>query len=264
MAYQILGYVTSQFTGERTYSLLCDTSADLPASVDGYTVKQGWSATIVNGDEYVSKTDGTWVKQPSAGGGFTPTQEQQAALDSGIDATKVAQIATNTANIALKQNKLTTAQLNAVNSGATSAKITQITTNQSAIAGHDMEIMALSTQQSAQHTQIVAIQNQLPDFTKIFQIFGGVGATLINSGDNLNTSKYTETGCYICENGTIAASLVNSPVNYAGFVLLVYSSGNKYRIILPTSGGTPQVFIETVTGGGSSFNPWFKLVGTAI
>lgn len=135
---------------------------------------------------------------------------------------------------------------------------------QSAVTSHDSEIMALSSQQSTQHTQIVNIQNQLPDFTKIFQIFGGVGATIIESGENLNTSKYVETGCYICENSATAASLQNCPVNYSGFVMLVYSSGNKYRIILPTSGGITQMYIETVTGGGSSFNAWYKLVGQNV
>lgn len=231
--------LSAKQTLQNTYQLLIvvDTASELPSDdvltfdYASYRVAAGTEGIAADtAKKYIRDSQGNWTVIPVAGGGFTPTDEQQAALDSGIDATKVAQIATN----------------------------------QSAIAGHDMEIMALSTQQSTQHSQIVAIQNQLPDFTKIFQIFGGVGATIIGSGENLNTAKYTETGCYICENGTIAASLVNSPVNYAGFVLLVYSSGNKYRIILPTSGGTPQVFIETVTGGGSSFNPWFKLVGTAI
>lgn len=38
------------------------------------------------------------------GGGFTPTQEQLDAMNSGIDSTKVAQIATNQGDIEGQQN----------------------------------------------------------------------------------------------------------------------------------------------------------------
>lgn len=66
MAYQILGYYTSQFTTNRVYSLLCDTTSDLPASVDGYNVGQGWTAKIISdGSSYVANSTGTWVLQPS-------------------------------------------------------------------------------------------------------------------------------------------------------------------------------------------------------
>lgn len=104
----------------------------------------------------------------------------------------------------------------------------------------------------------------LSQYTKLPDIFGGVGAEIIPSGADLNTAHYADVGCYICENGTIAASLANCPVNYAGFVMIVYSSGNRYRVILPTSGGVSQLFIETVTGGGTSFNAWYKIVGQAV
>lgn len=66
MAYQILAFSTSPFTQERIYSLLCDTASDLPSSVDGYNVKQGWTAKIISdGSSYLANSSGTWVLQPS-------------------------------------------------------------------------------------------------------------------------------------------------------------------------------------------------------
>lgn len=253
-------------TGVKTISasIVADDVSDLPTNTADTEYYIGSDATVItNGGKYLLKSDGTWVKQPSETG-FSPTPEQQDALDSGIDATKVAQIATNTSNIALKQNKLTSTQLNAVNSGATSAKITQITTNQFAIAGHDTEIMALSSQQSTQHTQIVNIQNELPEFVKLFQIFGGVGATLIPRGADLNTSTYAQPGCFICSDRATAESLINCPVNYVGFIMLVLSSGNRFRIILPTTGGVIHIYTETVSSAGTVFNPWYEFVGQNV
>lgn len=51
----------------------------------------------------------TWNEEPPCeGGGFTPTAEQLAAMNSGITAEDVAQISTNENNISLQQD--TTAQ----------------------------------------------------------------------------------------------------------------------------------------------------------
>ena len=43
----------------------------------------------------------------AASGGFTPTEQQLAAMNSGIDSTKVAQIETNKNNISSEQQKTT-------------------------------------------------------------------------------------------------------------------------------------------------------------
>ena len=56
------------------------------------------------------------------------------AVNSGIDSTKVQQIATNTTAISGKQDTLTTAQLAAANSGITSAGVAQIETNKTNIS----------------------------------------------------------------------------------------------------------------------------------
>lgn len=42
----------------------------------------------------------------AGGGGFTPTEEQLDAMNSGIDSTKVAQIETNENNISLLQQQV--------------------------------------------------------------------------------------------------------------------------------------------------------------
>lgn len=59
--------------------------------------------------------------------------EQMAAVNSGIDSTKVAAIAENTSAIAEKQDALTTAQLAAANSGIDSTKVAKIAANTTAI-----------------------------------------------------------------------------------------------------------------------------------
>lgn len=59
---------------------------------------------------YYFKTDSTWGEVPNTGGGgssFTPTEEQLAAMNSGITAEDVAQIGTNENNILLEQGKTT-------------------------------------------------------------------------------------------------------------------------------------------------------------
>lgn len=78
MAYQILGFSTSPFTQNRIYSLLCDTAADLPASVDGYSVGQGWTAKIIeDGSSYIANSSGSWILQPNdyiTGNYYTKTE----------------------------------------------------------------------------------------------------------------------------------------------------------------------------------------------
>lgn len=57
---------------------------------------------------YYFKSDLTWGETPDTGGGggFTPTTEQLAAMNSGIDSTKVQQISTNETNISTLQEQV--------------------------------------------------------------------------------------------------------------------------------------------------------------
>lgn len=79
----------------------------------------------------------------SGGGGFTPTETQLAAMNSGIDSEKVQQIETNKTNISLKQDIIDSSHKlnadlvddsNSTNKFATAAQLSQIATNTSNIA----------------------------------------------------------------------------------------------------------------------------------
>lgn len=70
---------------------------DDKAEVSGTNDGTNWTNITINGTTKAIPSGG-------GGGGFTPTQAQLDAMNSGIDATKVAQIATNTNDIALKAN----------------------------------------------------------------------------------------------------------------------------------------------------------------
>lgn len=79
---------------------------------------------------------------------------QLEAVNSGITAAGVQQIADNAAAIAGKQDALTTAQQAAVDSGATAAKIDQIASNASAIVS-----LTSSKQDSLSTTQLAAVNS---------------------------------------------------------------------------------------------------------
>ena len=53
---------------------------------------------VINKEKYYADII-TALKNGGGGGGFTPTQTQLDAMNSGIDSTKVAQITTNETNI---------------------------------------------------------------------------------------------------------------------------------------------------------------------
>lgn len=79
---------------------------------------------------------------------------QLEAVNSGITAAAVQQIADNTTAIAGKQDALTTAQQAAVDSGATAAKIDQIASNASAIVS-----LTSSKQDTLSTTQLAAVNS---------------------------------------------------------------------------------------------------------
>ena len=79
---------------------------------------------------------------------------QLAAVNSGITAAAVQQIADNATAIAGKQDELTAAQQAAVDSGATTAKIDQIASNASAIVS-----LTSSKQDSLSTTQLAAVNS---------------------------------------------------------------------------------------------------------
>ena len=116
-----------------------------------------------------------------------PTEEQLAAMNSGITANKVTQYDGYAATIAGKQDALSTAQLAAVNSGVTQTKITQYDGYAATIAGKQD---ALST------AQLAAVNSGVTQ-TKITQ-YDGYAATIAGKQDQISivltdNSYYTMT-----------------------------------------------------------------------
>lgn len=107
MAYQITSFSTSPFTNARIYSILCDTDSDLPATVDGYSVSQGWAAKTVDGKSYIANSSGTWVLQTSG---------IQLDLDGYYTSAETDSL------LAGKQDSLTSAQIDALNTAACGSK----------------------------------------------------------------------------------------------------------------------------------------------
>lgn len=97
---------------------------DNKSEVSGTNDGTNWTNITINGTTKAIPSGG-------GGGGFTPTQTQLDAMNSGITSSKVS---TYDGYAAGKQDALSTAQLNACNSGIDSTKVAQITTNTNNIA----------------------------------------------------------------------------------------------------------------------------------
>lgn len=83
--------------------------------------------------------------------------------------------------------------------------------------------------------------------------------TAIPSDANLN--DYHDIGSYRCNNATIAASLLNTPYTYGGFILHVSrptgGSASAYRRQdLITSAGASRVFSRTYNASAETWNDW--------
>ena len=81
-------------------------------TIEGMPIPNGSVYTEVDtGKTYMFDKDNTiWYEVSlggGGGGGFTPTQAQLDAMNSGINSTKVAQIATNESNLSSEQAKTT-------------------------------------------------------------------------------------------------------------------------------------------------------------
>lgn len=116
------------------YTTTTDMDAKLDLKADKTTVAEDLAKKqnkLTAGTNIEIKEDGTInsTYDDSALAGRVTTLE-----GTGVTKEKIDAIATNTANIAKKQDTLTEAQLNAVNSGITAAGVTQIETNKTAVA----------------------------------------------------------------------------------------------------------------------------------
>lgn len=155
-------------------------------------------------------------------------EEQLDAINSGIDADKVAQIGTNKDNIALlsdalgeviidlsgKQDKLNQTQLDAVNSGIDSTKVGQIASNTTAIGNNATAIGNNTTAISAINVKIpseASSSNKLAD------------KNFVNSSIATNTANFIGTFNSVADLESYSGTLTNN--DYA-FVVGVDGDGN--------------------------------------
>ena len=131
------------------------------------------------------------------------TEQQLAAVNSGIDSTKVAAIASNTAAIAGKQDTLTTAQLAAANSGINADKVAQIATNTTAITGK-----ADKTTTDSLQSQINAITSQATQDSEVQQARVGIDG---KEYDTLKTRIDTE-GSFMEGQVDIVNGILQNPI----------------------------------------------------
>ena len=122
----------------------------------------------------------------------TPLNEaQMTAVNSGIDSTKVEQIATNASNITTlqntKQDNLTQTQLNAVNSGIDQTKVAQIATNTGNI--------------SSNTGRITTIEGKIPSAAS--------NTNQLTDKNYVDNSIATNTANYISDNGQPFQSLAD-------------------------------------------------------
>lgn len=138
------------------------------------------------------------------------TETQMDAVDSGIDSTKVAQIATNAGDITTlqntKQDNLTQTQLNAVNSGIDQTKVAQIATNTGNIASNT--------------NRISTIEGKIPSAAS--------SSNQLTDKNYVDNSIATNTANYISDNGQPFQSYADL-VAYSGTL-----TNNDYAFVVST------------------------------
>lgn len=138
------------------------------------------------------------------------TETQLIAVDSGIDSTKVEQIATNAENITTlqntKQDNLTQTQLNAVNSGIDETKVAQISTNTENITSNT--------------NRITSIEGKIPS--------AATSDNQLTDKNYVDNSIATNTANYISDNGQPFQSLADLEA-YSGPL-----TNNDYAFVVST------------------------------
>ena len=80
--------------------------------------------------------------------------------------------------------------------------------------------------------------------------------TEITAGTDLNTLMTP--GTYWCASSTVAQTLYNCPISGAGFILQVFTTGNRVAVIYQISAGILRIYMRCFTGGSSgSWKSWY-------
>lgn len=89
------------------------------------------------------------------------------------------------------------------------------------------------------------------------QVYRG---TEITAGTDLN--DLTTYGTYYCSGSSIAATLGHCPVTGSGFVLQVYSTGNRIEYLYPVSASNSKFYWRCRTS--NTWQDWFVVEGTPV
>ena len=190
------------------------------------------------------------------------TTAQLAAVNSGIDSTKVAAIASNTAAIADKQDALTTAQLAAANSGATSDKIAKIASNANAIAKQldsGAKNLVKITQFKREET-IKGITATYDAITGIVELNGAHDGSSGGAIFELYTGAATDqakipAGTYHISGCPAGGSTSTYRVNLNGISPSVTDTGNGADFTISSASAlAPRILISKPSGQEVSFN----------
>lgn len=240
---------------------------------------------LVNGAQYV---DAAALQAALALKQNSLNTAQLEAVNSGITAAAVQQIADNATAIAGKQDALTTAQQAAVDSGATAAKIDQIASNASAIVSltsskqdqlSTMQLAAVNSGVTAAAVQQIstnadAIATKAAD-SEVVHLAGAETISGDKTWTGLNTFQYT-----VVFKDATAVSAGGYGVGLGFFDY----AGSRYGYIQPhvTSDGTKNIvfgnsasgylefasslvpYANNVIGLGTSSNAWLAVYANAV
>lgn len=66
---------------------------------------------------------------------------------------------------------------------------------------------------------------------------------------NTDINTLTDYGTYYCDSSTTAATLTNCPITGSGFIMTIFSNGNRVRMFYAVSATVPRMYIQARTGG---------------
>ena len=81
--------------------------------------------------------------------------------------------------------------------------------------------------------------------------------------ENTDLDTLTNIGTYYCQTSTVAATLSNCPVSGSGFILQIFSTGNRFEILYPVTATPDKIYVRCFTGGSTSgtWKDWYVFSG---
>lgn len=66
---------------------------------------------------------------------------------------------------------------------------------------------------------------------------------------NTDIDTLTNYGTYYCSDSATASTLANCPITGSGFIMTIFSNGNRVRMFYAVSATVPRMYIQARTGG---------------